>query len=270
MAFERLQRIAGFWDWLPGFRTVAEYESVQRGALALQISPSALSRTIRLLETAVGAALFTRSQTGVTLTPAGNELLAATRDAMRRVDDALARIEGSARRSIRAGATGPLALSLVTRALTELPIWSADARVSVIAIDEEDVVAALHRGAVDFVVGKAPVEAPDLEVEDAGLLRLSFASFDVTSAGALFVATSDVPLAPGATVHVVASLDAARELARSRGVPLVCCDALAHGLRMMGPYPHALPLVLAFRKPVTAEGTLVPAGLIEQLRALTA
>jgi len=87
----RSRRIADVWNWLPAFRAVAEYESIHKAAVVLSISASALSRTVRLLESSLGAPLFVRSNGGLTLTAFGAEVLEGTRDAMRRVDDAVAR-----------------------------------------------------------------------------------------------------------------------------------------------------------------------------------
>ena len=72
---ERQRRVMAVWNWLPAVRVVAEYESIQRAARELAVSPSALSRTIKLAEDAVGAALFVRAASGITLTEAGATLL---------------------------------------------------------------------------------------------------------------------------------------------------------------------------------------------------
>src|SRR5712691_11901344 len=55
MTMTRYRRVAELWNWLPGFRGVAEHESVNEAASALNVSPSALSRTVKLLESALGA-----------------------------------------------------------------------------------------------------------------------------------------------------------------------------------------------------------------------
>src|SRR5581483_2269624 len=89
MALDRYRRIARLWNWLPAFRAVAEYESVQAAGTALALSPSALSRAVRLIEDELGEPLFVRAPSGLTLTARGQALLTATRDAMRGVDDAL-------------------------------------------------------------------------------------------------------------------------------------------------------------------------------------
>ena len=64
----RFRRVSQLWNWLPGFRGVAEHASIHKAAQALGTSPSALSRTVKLLESAVGGALFVRQGSGLALT----------------------------------------------------------------------------------------------------------------------------------------------------------------------------------------------------------
>src|SRR5688500_18841292 len=87
---ERLARVASLWNWLPGFRAVAETENLHEAARGLEISPSALSRTIRLLEDELEQPLFDRAGLSLRLTALGAELLGVVRSAMRAVDDVTA------------------------------------------------------------------------------------------------------------------------------------------------------------------------------------
>jgi DNA-binding transcriptional LysR family regulator len=57
---DRFRRVAQLWNWLPAFRGVAEHENPQRAASVLGVSASALSRTVKLLEDALGAEVFVR------------------------------------------------------------------------------------------------------------------------------------------------------------------------------------------------------------------
>ncbi len=93
---ERLKRLTEFWKWLPAFRVVAETQHLRRAAEILEISPSALSRTIQLTEQALGMSLFHREGRGIRLTASGEQLLVSVRDAMRLLDDGVERM--SARR----------------------------------------------------------------------------------------------------------------------------------------------------------------------------
>ena len=53
---DKVQRLHRFWSWLPAFSAVAETQHLPSAALKLHVSPSALSRTIRLLEDDLGEA----------------------------------------------------------------------------------------------------------------------------------------------------------------------------------------------------------------------
>ena len=76
------------------FIAVAERGSVSQAAVDLHISQSALSETLRKLETELGVDLLERSSRGVALTSAGDALLAGARDATERFDAALAAARG--------------------------------------------------------------------------------------------------------------------------------------------------------------------------------
>lgn len=68
------------------FVAVAEERTISRGALRLHISQPALSRQLRELEARFGVALLLRSRNGVSLTPAGEALLARARSLLQRRD----------------------------------------------------------------------------------------------------------------------------------------------------------------------------------------
>lgn len=92
---DRLRRISDFWNWLPAYRAVAETEHVRTAAERLRVSPSALSRSIGLLEESLGERLFDREGRGIQLNRSGTEFLNHLRQAMRLIDDALQSIEST-------------------------------------------------------------------------------------------------------------------------------------------------------------------------------
>ena len=77
------------WNWLPVFRLVAERESIRSAAIALRVAPSAVSRSVKLLEEHVGVTLFFRRGRALSLTGHGHRLLEVVRNSMRAVDDCL-------------------------------------------------------------------------------------------------------------------------------------------------------------------------------------
>lgn len=159
MPLERHQRVARIWDWLPAFRAVAEYQSLQRAGLALAVSPSALSRSVKLLEEALGLSLFTRSATGLLLTAAGERLLAATRDAMRRVDDGVPELQPG---RVRLGAAGPALQRLVCEAALDAQLHGSFtfSEVSLLEAGER-----LLCGDLDVVLAHEPLDGQQLRVE---------------------------------------------------------------------------------------------------------
>jgi DNA-binding transcriptional LysR family regulator len=225
MSMPRFRRVAQLWNWLPSFRGVAEHESLQKAASALGVSGSALSRTVKLLEDALGAELFVRHPGGLRPTPLGAELLAITRDAMRHVDDCIAAYE--ARREgagpLLVGVTEEIAGVIVARALSALD----DAEVIHIrSAAGESIEEDLLQGNLDLALTSGASQAAALVsvtlgaarfglycAADAPLAKMAGSLTAAHLAGAALVApASSGPLAfEGARVAVVAD---SPELAR--------------------------------------------------------
>lgn len=85
----REQLLRTIWPYLPVFRTVAETEHLPTAAERLHVSPSALSRTVKLLEEQLGMPLFVRSSRRIALNAAGRAMLAAVGRSMSALDRAL-------------------------------------------------------------------------------------------------------------------------------------------------------------------------------------
>lgn len=73
-------------EWLEAFQTTAETKSLTRASEILNMTQPALSKQIRNLENDIGANLFNRSSTGVTLTKAGERLLAASKEIIKEIN----------------------------------------------------------------------------------------------------------------------------------------------------------------------------------------
>jgi DNA-binding transcriptional LysR family regulator len=71
----------GALDGVEAFLSVAQHRNFRRAAVELGVTPSAISQTIRALETGVGAALFIRTTRSVGLTEAGERFLAHAKPA---------------------------------------------------------------------------------------------------------------------------------------------------------------------------------------------
>jgi DNA-binding transcriptional LysR family regulator len=163
---ERAYRISNLWNWLPAFRIVAETEHLPTAARALHVSPSALSRSVKHLEREVGHPLFDREGRGMRLNRAGEQLLAAVRDAMRRVDDGL---DSSSGIMATLQITGPAAWLqwIVLPALHDLAPEDHVA-VELAETPPGDAERALLRGDVDLIVSELPLAGEQLVVDHLG------------------------------------------------------------------------------------------------------
>lgn len=89
-----VRRVRDVWAWIPAFKAVAETEHLPSAAARLHVSASALSRTVRLLEDAVGQPLFVRAGRRISLNAAGRKLLLAVQRATITLEQALPQVLG--------------------------------------------------------------------------------------------------------------------------------------------------------------------------------
>ncbi|MCF1467526.1 LysR family transcriptional regulator [Agrobacterium vitis] len=81
--------------WLPSlnalrcFEVVAIHASVKNAARILNVSESAVSRQIRILEDQLGAVLFIRSHNGLEITETGRKLATSVKEALDHIADAI-------------------------------------------------------------------------------------------------------------------------------------------------------------------------------------
>jgi DNA-binding transcriptional LysR family regulator len=85
--------------WLRALAAADQEQSISRAAARLHLTQPAVSRQIARLESLVGTALLVRSPTGVTTTPAGDELLVHARRLLADADEALAAARRAAGRA---------------------------------------------------------------------------------------------------------------------------------------------------------------------------
>lgn len=160
---ERLRRLERLWSWLPAFRAVAELEHVGQAAAALHVSPSALSRTVKLLEADLGRPLFHRRGRGIQLNDEGALLLEHVRDATRWVSEALVRLgEPGDGGVVRIGATGIAAHVHVPPLVGRLLLSHPSLVPQVTTPDTRSIAADLRQGRLDLVLCSTPVTGPGL------------------------------------------------------------------------------------------------------------
>lgn len=164
---DRARRLQEVWSWLPAFRAVAEQPHLPTASRALGVTPSALSRSVRLLEEALGRPLFDRVGRGLRLNADGEQLLDAVRAAMRQLDDGLDGLGGAeARGPLRIAVTTALIPILVQPALAALRReWPRVVPHLLAPGDTDAVNQALVTGALDLALLQHPRPHPELRVE---------------------------------------------------------------------------------------------------------
>lgn len=112
----RIRKAEGLAIRLPPLNGLKAFESAARtgsyvaAAREMHVSPSAISRLVKLLEARLGAALFLRRANGLTLTHAGTAYLAELTTAFERIAAATARLSHSGRQTLVVGAGPTLAM----------------------------------------------------------------------------------------------------------------------------------------------------------------
>lgn len=164
----RFRRVAQLWNWLPAFRGVAEHRGIHKASVALGTSPSALSRTVKVLEEAVGTQLFVRRATTMDLTEEGTLLLTATRNAMRMIDDALLECNRNASEVLRLSVTSPTAASGIALAMADETVKLSRVHVASMQDDGDSMLDALVRGDLDLIVTPSVDRTGELCAERIG------------------------------------------------------------------------------------------------------
>ncbi|MBK9000416.1 MAG: LysR family transcriptional regulator [Myxococcales bacterium] len=89
MSADPAKKLQLIWPWIPAFRAVAETEHLPTAAGRLHVSPSALSRSVKLVEETLGEELFVRGSRRITLNRAGQRLLEAIRRSVTSLEHAM-------------------------------------------------------------------------------------------------------------------------------------------------------------------------------------
>lgn len=164
----RLLRLSEFWNWLPAFRAVAETGHLPTAAEQFGVGPSALSRSITLLEQRVGKKLFDRVGRGIRLNSDGERFLAAVRASMRILDDGYQEL-------VQPDAPDPLQLSCVG-VLTYLLLPVLDeiraAQPGFVGYLQRErpagIATAIQSGQLDLALLPDPPRDDDLDIEELG------------------------------------------------------------------------------------------------------
>jgi DNA-binding transcriptional LysR family regulator len=143
------------------FTAVAEERHVGHAAARLFISQPALSQQIRGLEEQVGVPLFTRHARGVTLTEAGELLLAESRELLAsadRLDEAVEELARGDALGLRIGVPPGAPPGLLPELLASMRAEHPDAPVEVRELTTPEQLEALAAGRLDLGLVREPVE----------------------------------------------------------------------------------------------------------------
>jgi DNA-binding transcriptional LysR family regulator len=148
------------------FVAVAEEGQFTRAAIRVSVAQPAVSAQIRRLEGELGERLFQRDQRGISLTPAGEELLPhaqATLAAAERGRDAIASLRGLLHGSLRIGVSGPIDHRRLAQTLGDFHRAHPGIEIALAEQHNEPLLQALANGALDAgIVGMTgqPVPPP--------------------------------------------------------------------------------------------------------------
>lgn len=157
------------------FLEIAERRSINKAARSLNISQPALSRSIRMLEQAVGMPLLDRSARGVAPTAYGELLLSHARTIKVNLGQALTEVEafsGNRLGEIAVGAT-PAVSNLVIGAIARLQADQPQLKVRAFESASADLIAQVRTGELDVFIGPA-ADVPEPEMIEERLFTERF------------------------------------------------------------------------------------------------
>lgn len=174
-AMQSFQRIVQLWNWLPAFRAVAETEHLPTAAENVHLTPSALSRSVRLLEQDLGRSLFRRVGRRLELSPAGEQLLQAVREAMQTIDDTVVALaEQEAPGLLRIATPNSFVAGCLLPVLEDVQAAHASVRPLLVPHGTAmEVSRALRNGDVDLVITSSPGDEEGIEAVQIGRMSHS-------------------------------------------------------------------------------------------------
>lgn len=150
------------------FRTVAEQQNFRKASELLNITQPAVSQQVHALEEELGATLFDRSGSRVSLTPAGRVLLKYAQRVAAMAAEAeteLAATQGEMAGDLRIGASTTVAQYILPRMLARFRRYHPKVTISVISGNTEWAVEALLRGDILAGVIEGPASSAEIHRE---------------------------------------------------------------------------------------------------------
>ena len=173
---------------LRAFLIALEEGSLNRAAVRLRMSQSALSRQMQALEAEIGGALLERTTGGVRPTDAGNALASSLPSVLAEYDAAIAEARRFARGQrdlIRIGYLGSAAQMFLNPALSAMRRTHPEVKVKLLDLSPGEQIAALRKGEIDLA----------LVGQEGALLSTEFYTRRLTTFPLVAVMPADHPLA---------------------------------------------------------------------------
>lgn len=150
---------------LRSFLTVAESGGVTRAAGLLSLTQSAVSMQVKRLEDSMGLQLLDRSGRGVTLTPAGEQLLSYARQMVRLNDEAWARLSARDQEGrITLGVPYDILYPTIPEVLRRFARDFPRVKVNLVSSFTRNLKAGFERGEIDVILTTEDGPRPNSEV----------------------------------------------------------------------------------------------------------
>jgi len=180
------------------FLEIAKARSLSTGAAAVYITASSASYRLKNLEQAIGAALFTRTPRGMTLTPAGEAVLAHVHkifDNVQHMHSDVARFVSGFKGHVRLAVNSSALHGFVTSSIGRFLVRNPDVNADIEERQSETIPAAVQAREVDFGIFAGPTDVSGLDVHRYAMDRL------------LIAAPAGHPLTLHKTIKLASALD---------------------------------------------------------------
>ncbi|MBS7780958.1 LysR substrate-binding domain-containing protein [Acidovorax sp. CCYZU-2555] len=142
-------------EQLRAFVAVVEHGSIRAGARALGMAQSGLTQQVQRLEVAVGATLFTRSSSGISMTPYGTALLARARVVLSEcahAEEDFRHLRGELVGSVRVGMSVEAFARLAPPVIEQLRVEHPKVTVHIVSGPASTLLTNIREGRSDFAI----------------------------------------------------------------------------------------------------------------------